>query len=40
MVKSLEVIQDSFHSFYIVGFKKVKINLFGEKKIVGAVLSN
>ena len=29
--QSLEVFRDSFHSFYILGFKNVKINVFGEK---------
>ena len=34
MDQSLQVFWDSFHSFYFLGFKKVKINVFGEKNIV------
>ena len=40
MDQSLEVFWDSFHSFYILGFKNVKINIFGENNIFGAFLSN
>ena len=40
MDQSLEVFQDSFHSFYIFGIKNVKINVFCEKIFLGAFLSN
>ena len=37
MDQSLEVFRDSFHSFYIFGFKNVKINVFCEKKFFGCI---
>ena len=40
MDQSLNVFQNSFHSFYIFGFKNVKINVFGEKIFSGVFLSN
>ena len=38
MDQSLEMFPDSFHSFYIFGIQKCKINVFGEKIFLGAFL--
>ena len=40
MDQTLEVFRDSFHSFYIFGVQKSKIQRFCEKKFLGAFLSN
>ena len=40
MDQSLEVFRDSFHSFCIFGIQKCIINVFCEKIILGAFLSN